>query len=354
MTGMTKEEGIKQVYGGGGHVVILGAGASIASTMRNPERNGKRLPSMDNFVEVLGLEDIVAKVPENLKAENFEKLYGNLHSENPKNKILLEIERRIKEYFGGMELPDEPTIYDYMMLSLRGKDLIATFNWDPFLFQAFVRNAKFTNDLPRLSFLHGNVAIGYSKEDKRSGPVGMYMRNNGGYMEPTKLLYPVEQKNYNDDEFINMEWERATYWLSKESRTVRVTIFGYGAPESDVEAVSLLNNAWGTPDERDMEQFEIIDITPEAELRERWNGFIHTHHYDVTKSYFGSSLAANPRRTSESYFSHYKPLTPSQAFRGNNPIPDNFKTLQELWDWHKPLLEAEERKQELLKKENES
>jgi len=351
---MTKEEGINQVFGGGGHVVILGAGASIASTIRNPEKNGKRLPSMDNFVEVLGLEDIVNQVPENLKSDNFEKLYGNLHSDNPNNEILLKIEDKIREYFDGMQLPEEPTIYDYMILSLRGKDLIATFNWDPFLYQAFVRNTKFTRDLPRLSFLHGNVAIGYSNEDKRCGPVGMYMREDGGYMEPTKLLYPVEQKNYTDDEFINMEWERVKYWLKKESGTVRATIFGYGAPISDVEAVSLLNNAWGTPDERDMEQFEIIDITPEDELRERWNGFIHSHHYDVSNSYFGSSLAANPRRTSESYFCHYRPMTPSEAFRSNNPIPNTFKTLQELWDWHKPLLEAEERKQKEIEKENES
>ena len=351
MTGMTKEEGINQVYGGG-HVVILGAGASIASTIRNPEKNGKWLPSMDNFVEVLGLEHIVEKIPENLKADNFEKLYGNLHCNNPTNEILLEIEEKIKEYFGGMQLPDEPTIYDYLILSLRGKDLIATFNWDPFLYQAFIRNFKFTKDLPRLSFLHGNVAIGYSKEDKRCGPAGMSMRRDGGYMEPTKLLYPVEQKNYTDDEFINMEWERVKYWLGKDRGTVRATIFGYGAPESDVEAVSLLNNAWGTPEERDMEQFEIIDITSEDELRKRWNGFIHSHHYDVTSNYFESSLAANPRRTSESYFSHYKPLTPSEAFRNNNPIPDNFKTLDELWDWHKPLIEAEERKRKELESES--
>lgn len=40
MTGMTKEAGIQQVFGGGGHVVILGAGASIVSTLRNPERTG--------------------------------------------------------------------------------------------------------------------------------------------------------------------------------------------------------------------------------------------------------------------------------------------------------------------------
>jgi hypothetical protein len=79
MTGMTKEEGIKQVFGGGGHVVLLGAGASIASTYRNKEKNGKRLPSMDNFIDIVGLNDLVGKIPENLLASNFEKLYGNLH-----------------------------------------------------------------------------------------------------------------------------------------------------------------------------------------------------------------------------------------------------------------------------------
>jgi hypothetical protein len=59
----TKEDRIKTVYGGGGHVVILGAGASIASTFRNPEANGKRLPSMNNFIDLVGLSDIVDSLP---------------------------------------------------------------------------------------------------------------------------------------------------------------------------------------------------------------------------------------------------------------------------------------------------
>lgn len=350
MKGMTKEEGINQVFEGGGHVVILGAVASIALTFRNSEKTGKRLPSMDNFSDIVGLKDIIDKVPENLKDSNFEKLYGNLHNDNPDSDLLREIEDRIKEYFGNMQLPDEPTIYDYLVLSLRGKDLIATFNWDPFLYQAWVRNKQFTDDLPHLSFLHGNVAIGYSKEDKRCGPIGMQVRPDGGLLEPTKLLYPVEQKNYTDDEFISIEWDRIKYWLSKDSSTIRATIFGYGAPVSDVEAVSLMNKAWGTPDDRVMEQFEIIDITLEDELRKRWDGFIHSHHYDVTSDYFSSSLALNPRRTSESYFSHYQPMTPAEAFRSSNPVPGDFKTLEELWDWHKPLIESEKRAKQAKKK----
>lgn len=131
------------------------------------------------------------------------------------------------------------------------------------------------------------------------------MCEDGGGFEPTKLLYPVEQKNYTDDEFISIEWERVKAWMAKESVAVWATIFGYGALVSDVEAVSLHNGAWGT-----LEQFEIIDITPEAVFREHWNGFIHSHHYDIVNSYFDSSLGNNSRRTSESYFSHYQSMTP--------------------------------------------
>lgn len=33
-------------------------------------------------------------------------------------------------------------------------------------------------------------------------------------------------------------------------------------------------------------------------------------------------------------------MTPSEAFRANNPIPQKFMTLEELWEWHKPLIDA--------------
>jgi len=334
MPGMSIQEGINQVYGGGGHVVVLGAGASIASTLRNAELSGKQLPSMDNFIEVVGLQDIVDQVPFELQSANFEALYSNLHSNDPNSDILRSME---------MKLPNCPTIYDYLVLSLRSKDLIATFNWDPFLYQAWCRNLKFTKDLPYMAFLHGTVALGYSKEDNVAGPKGMYARPDGGYFEPIRLLYPVGQKDYNQDEFIIKEWDRVKYWLSKESSTVRATVFGYGAPVSDIEAIKLLNDSWGTPDDRSMEQFEVIDIVSEDLLRTRWDGFIHSHHYDISDSYFKSSLAANPRRTSESYFNHYKAMTIDEAFRANNSVPRNFATLQELWDWHRPLIEAEQK-----------
>ncbi len=345
MTGMSVEEGINQVYGGGGHVVILGAGASIASTLRSPEVNGKILPSMNTFIDVVGLQELIENVPEHLFSTNFEELYTNLHSADPDSEIVKEIQKRVRDYFSDMKLPNEPTIYDYLILSLRNKDLIATFNWDPFLYQAWCRNREFTKNLPFMAYLHGTVSLGYSVEDDISGPAGYYCRQDGGYLEPTQLLYPVSKKDYNADKFISQEWARVKYWLSKKSGAVRATIFGYGAPVSDVEAVELLNQAWGTPDDRPMEQFEIIDSAPEKEVLERWKGFIHSHHYDFCSDYFKSSLAHNPRRTSESYFSHIHPFTPHEAFRRNNPVPDNLKTMEELWEWHQPLIEAEKNKE---------
>jgi hypothetical protein len=336
---LTKGDRIKIVYGGGGHVVILGAGASIASTFRNPELSGKQLPSMENFVEIVGLNDIVESLPENLQAKNFEELYSKLNKDNPKSDAIIEIEQRVYSYFSEMQLPDEATIYDYLVLSLRPRDLIATFNWDPFLYQAFCRNGKIA-DMPRLSFLHGNVAIGYSAEDKRCGPVGYQARREGGVFELTRLLYPVEQKNYTQNEFIKIEWERVKYWLQSES-TKRVTIFGYGAPKTDVEAITLMNDAYGTADKRNMEQFEIIDIKSEDDAIKSWEGFIHSHHYDYSTNYFKSSLAYNPRRTFESYHQHNLPMSIDEAFSESNPIPSDIKSLEELWDWHEELIEAE-------------
>ena len=50
---MTRKDEIEKVYGNGTHVVLLGAGASYASTLRNPEKNGKKLPLMKNIVDCL-------------------------------------------------------------------------------------------------------------------------------------------------------------------------------------------------------------------------------------------------------------------------------------------------------------
>ena len=54
---------------GSAHVVILGAGASIASALRNPEKHGLSLPSMNDLPKVCGLDGVLSKFPEELICE---------------------------------------------------------------------------------------------------------------------------------------------------------------------------------------------------------------------------------------------------------------------------------------------
>lgn len=328
---MTKDEGINCVYDEPSHVVILGAGASVASVLHNPEPSGKSLPQMSNFVDIVGLSNI-------LQADgNFEAQYSSVHAQNPNSPLLREVEERVKNYFRGLKLPKTPTIYDYLVLSLRRKDLIATFNWDPFLYQAFSRN-RTLGEMPNLCFLHGSVSIGYSRVEQKAGPAGWFSKSTGNEYVPTKLLYPVAQKDYNNDEFIRREWDRLKLWLKNSKR---LTIFGYSAPETDIEAVGLMSNAWGDLNQRNLEEVEMIDTLAEDVVRKRWNKFIHTHHYNYCTNYFESSLALFPRRTGEAFIHQVLPSSEEEALQEPNPVPRRFDSLDQMWDWFQPLIHAE-------------
>src|SRR5580698_3192001 len=92
---MTREEGIETVYDGPSHVVILGAGASIASTMHNPEPSGKKLPSMDNFIDVVGLQEILDLVDSDCRTGNFEEIYSCLYIKDPKSRTIQGIGQKV-------------------------------------------------------------------------------------------------------------------------------------------------------------------------------------------------------------------------------------------------------------------
>ncbi|MEZ4720899.1 MAG: hypothetical protein R2813_03370 [Flavobacteriales bacterium] len=338
---MTKNDEIDIVHGRGSHLVLLGAGASLAATLRTPEKNGKRLPLMADLVDVVGLNDLLLDLPIEIRSlkTDFEKLYSALVSSGFKE-IQDQMEKRVYRYFEEMDLPAEPTLYDYLILSLRHKkDVIATFNWDPFLYKAYIRNAEFTKS-PGVLFLHGCVSLGFDKSNGTSGPAGWISKQTLQRLEPTKLLYPVDKKDYSSDPFIDGQWKQLRIEVG---RAERVTVFGYSAPSSDVEAIKLLQEAWGSADDRSMEQFELIDVRDEDEVRKTWDTFIHTHHYDYCTTYFDSSLALHPRRTIESYHHWSQPMTVSEAFQEGNIVPDNFRSIEELWKWHEPLIQAEKK-----------
>lgn len=318
------EQEIKQIQMGKPHVVILGAGASYAA-FPNGDKNGVRLPLMNNFVDILGLSDLLYQTGINFETDNFENIYNQLYQSNAHQEVREELEKIIYDYFSRLEIIDEPTIYDHLLLSLREKDVVATFNWDPFLLLAYRRNAqKFK--LPRLLFLHGNVGVGYCEKDKVAGINGSRCSKCSCVLAPTKLLYPIAEKNYHLNGFISLQWKELNQHLQS---AFMITIFGYGAPQSDVSAIDLMKSAWGNVNQRVMEQTEIIDIRSENDLCNTWDPFIHTHHYETHSSFYDSWIANHPRRTGEAYINQYW----NAQFIDNNPIPKEL-AFPELWAWY--------------------
>ena len=221
----TRSEEIENVFMNRPHVFILGAGASLAA-FPNGDANGNKLPLMYNLIDIVGLRPLLSKHNCKLKCNNFETLFSELYEQNPDSELLFEIEEKVADYFRSLRLPKEPTIYDYLVLSLRPKDVIATFNWDPFLFQTFERNYYFTKG-PQFYFLHGCAAIGWCEKDKKQGRNGSLCEICGEVYKPTKLLYPIKKKNYNSNKYIASQWKNLQGAL-KEAFTF--TIYGYSAP----------------------------------------------------------------------------------------------------------------------------
>ena len=279
------------------HTVLLGAGATMAA-IPNGDKNGKKSSVMNNLFSELGMNYILKNVHLHTSSKNLEDIYSELASRPEHKDVVQVIEKSLYDYFASLEIPDYPTIYDYLILSLTGKDVIATFNWDPFLVQAIGRAQKYTNNIPQVCFLHGNVAVGFCEKDNIMGNIGMICRC-GNALRPMKLLFPVKNKDYNSDMAISKSWKTLNNALEV---AYMVTIFGYSAPKSDVEAVSMMKKAWGSVDKRNLEEIEIIDIRDEEEIVKSWNQFIHTHHYSYHTNFFESTLARCPRRTCEATF----------------------------------------------------
>jgi len=113
----------------------------------------------------------------------------------------------------------------------------------------------------------------------------------------------VKEKDYKNDNYIRQCWD-ATAQAIEGSSTI--TIFGYSAPSSDVEAVELLKKAWGDIERRQLEEVSVIDIVEEDVMLDRWKDFIYSHHYKYTNNFFDSYLAMFPRRSSEMLFAIFQ------------------------------------------------
>jgi len=278
------------------HIVLLGAGASRAAFPAG-DAAGRQLPVMDDLVDIVGLRSLIEQAElEGTPEGDFEIIYSRLASESRYAHTVREIERRIDNYFASLTLPNHATIYDRLLVSLRPKDAIFTFNWDPFLFDAYQRNHNAV-PLPEIFFLHGNVRIGACLDHDKWGTRKGQCPKCFQPFDDVQLLYPIEQKDYSTNPYIQRNWEAAKILFEN---AFTLTIFGYGAPASDKDAVELLQSAWTSQMNRSFEYIEIIDIADQPFLDDRWSPFVPTRHCRVTRTFEQSRLARWPRRSCES------------------------------------------------------
>ena len=283
------------------HVVLLGAGASRQAFPRG-DKNGRVVPLMNDLIEVCGLQEMLdaANVECGPDAGGFEAIYSRLLADKAKASLREDVENKVFEYFAALEFPAEPTLYDHLVLSLREKDMIATFNWDPFLVHALARNATRATP-PQLAFLHGNVAVGFCDKHDRfvQGTAGSFCHQCGRRLRGSPILFPIEQKGYNETAFLKDSWQRLKVFLK---HAYIWTIFGYSAPVSDVEAVQLLKEGWGDTSKRYFEEIEIIDTKEHAAIYSMWDPFICQAHFQVYRTFDESLIARFPRRSSEALY----------------------------------------------------
>ena len=313
------------------HVVILGAGASKAA-MPQGDKFGRVIPLMDDLPEILGKDwkNLVqdAQPPQG----NFESSFSWIRKNGNYQSQLANIERLIENYFQDLELPDHPTIYDYMVLGLRGKDVIATFNWDPFLMQAHRRNRSVA-ELPDIRFLHGCVTFRTCTEhDILGGPYEECPVCHSDLIRG-RLFFPVEGKDYVKDSLIYRDWNAVTKRLKK---AFHLTIFGYSGPATDYNARKLLLDGWKQTPLRDISHAEIIDIKDEDILLKSWAEFFPHHHNMIVRDFWDCSVALWPRRTSEWKLSASRYGIPAECIG-----PLRTDSLNELQEWFRRLAEAE-------------
>jgi hypothetical protein len=330
----TIKDQIKNIKINRPHLVLLGAGASRAA-FPNGDKNGKKIPLMNDLVDILNIKEDFNKYNIDIASENFEEIFSDLYTLDNKHPLIKIVEDKIFDYFYRLELPDTPTIYDYLVLSLRDKDVIATFNWDPFLWLAACRNCNITK-IPHLIFLHGNVAIGYCDKCRKKGQNNYPCQKCGKTYSPSKLLYPIKEKAYNSGPHIQSEW-----FTMKEvlGCAYLFTIFGYGAPKSDVEAIKIIKESWGDANERKFEQIEFIHKPGEDKdnVTAPWKDLMYPHfHYQTTDDFFKSLITTYPRRTCDVFWTQSMEC----LFAEENPIPQDV-SLQDLQNWFKELIKYE-------------
>lgn len=253
---------------------------------------------MHDLVSVCGLHNALRDEGFAGPITDFEAFYSGLYEDEKHAHTRTTVENAVRDYFAKLQIKDEATIYDYLVLSLREKDIIASFNWDPFLLQAYRRNLV-VKSLPKIVFLHGNVLLGVCNTDRVVGYLGTICEKCRSMLSPSRLLYPTAKKDYSSDPMIDSQWKQLSTHLNY---CYFITIFGYSAPKSDVEARRMMHEAWGANETGHLAQVELVDIKNREELGENWKEFTAGYHYGIGTDIMHSWLMEFPRQSCEALF----------------------------------------------------
>ena len=63
---------------------------------------------MDGFIEMLDMREVIQSADLKTHSTNLEDIYTELHERTDCEEVRLELDKRIRDYFSELELPDDP------------------------------------------------------------------------------------------------------------------------------------------------------------------------------------------------------------------------------------------------------
>ena len=271
------------------HLVILGAGSTIA-TIPNGDKNGEESYTLANLLKDKTFTSFLEKVQGNFSTNDVEDLCKQLYKED--RPLYYEFESLVRKKYARLELPEEFTILDRLVLSLTPNDAIVSFNWDDLVIQAYQRMSEYVPEemLPILAFPHGNAQAVYDKKHYTSKRI---VTSTSWFDSPLNM--PVDEIDYKSDVFINSQWHILDFFMRNAQMII---FFGYRGPDSDEQDLKHLDELFAKNEICD--KIEIIDKDQESavEVAKRLERFkMQPNWLYPCADFWHSTIAKYPRRT---------------------------------------------------------
>lgn len=272
------------------HLVILGAGSTIA-TIPNGDKNGEFSYTLANLLNDKCFTSFVKKAQaKGFLTSDVEDLCNQLCKED--KPLYDEFETLVRKKYASLELPEEFTILDRLVLSLTPNDAIVSFNWDDLLIQAYQRMSEFVPEkmLPILAFPHGNAQAVYNNKHYTSKRIV-----TGANWIDSPLNMPVDEVDYKSDIFISSQWNILDFFMRNAQM---VTFFGYRGPDSDEQDLQHLDELFARNEICDKVEIIDKDLDTAMEVAKRLVRFkMQSNWLYPCADFWHSTIAKYPRRT---------------------------------------------------------